>query len=554
MPHRLVVRRPRPVSTLGLTVMLVAVTSSSAAFAPNHLKVPGSGSHATITSTAILGGEGTGPGSAETLLGITTPTLTMRRAVEEIVEGNVVVDDTQTLASLHFDGESFLEGQQRLQRLMNRVVDDLTRGNVLAARDDLGRALHTVQDFYAHSNWVELHRGDLGGLQPEPFLAHPDHPILGASPTTPVCNDEGALTPTGLLTSGYYAGVHALSLIGIALPTLEDHVAVVRGKCRHGGPTDGSSGEGGINKDSVDTTFSPHAAFHQEAVDLARRATRDFIAEIAGRVSPARLRLLLGAGPMLAIVMSVNVAGAGDVQTALDKVESWKQQAIRIVEARRGTEDQPSLYALATFDITFFVPSVVSTDDPETFLQLIRAVTLQSHGDCVDQEPLRAIAQALAGIADGGDLYLFTDALVHSADVARVDRVGAALVRKHFRAFPVVFGPCLDGTKFSQNHPNLGGLEVYSRLAQATGGQVFGSGGVDLVPLVRPLTSGDAVELLLVTDALSGSAISSLRSCWNWRIRYARIRTGYQTASSDERCGMHWMPPDAAKGRSRQAA
>jgi hypothetical protein len=56
----------------------------------------------------------------------------------------------------HFDDELFLEGQERLMILRSQMITKLREGNVYEARIWLGRQLHALQDFYSHSNWVEI--------------------------------------------------------------------------------------------------------------------------------------------------------------------------------------------------------------------------------------------------------------------------------------------------------------------------------------------------------------------------------------------------------------
>ena len=65
----------------------------------------------------------------------------------------------------HFDRETFPEGSQWLIDLKARIntnLSQVTNGNdpqqqhAVEARRLLGTALHTIQDFYAHTNWVEL--------------------------------------------------------------------------------------------------------------------------------------------------------------------------------------------------------------------------------------------------------------------------------------------------------------------------------------------------------------------------------------------------------------
>jgi hypothetical protein len=56
----------------------------------------------------------------------------------------------------HFTGEAFAARQRRRQTHFQRVISALEGNNVADARENLGRALHALQDFYSHSNWIEL--------------------------------------------------------------------------------------------------------------------------------------------------------------------------------------------------------------------------------------------------------------------------------------------------------------------------------------------------------------------------------------------------------------
>jgi heterokaryon incompatibility protein Het-C len=84
------------------------------------------------------------------------------RALEEIQDANEDVDDTFSAALFHperhFTNESFSASSTRLRDIKTQIITKLTAENPDGgeARKLLGQALHTVQDFYAHSNWVEL--------------------------------------------------------------------------------------------------------------------------------------------------------------------------------------------------------------------------------------------------------------------------------------------------------------------------------------------------------------------------------------------------------------
>lgn len=56
-----------------------------------------------------------------------------------------------------------------------------------------------------------------------------------------------------------------------------------QGKCGFGGSTDTENGfrtaKGGINKDRLDSTYSPHHYLHYKAFYAARRATEQFLVD-----------------------------------------------------------------------------------------------------------------------------------------------------------------------------------------------------------------------------------------------------------------------------------
>lgn len=182
-------------------------------------------------------------------------------AVQQIVDANKDTDQlvNQSNTEKHFDGEDFLGGSQRLIRLRERAIAKVVSiedPQASSARNDLGGALHTLQDFYAHSNWVEMQ-----GSSPNINTKLGREEFSGASKDTPTCpNSAGTLGDAGLnqLTSGYFLFSQALC-------------GVPKGKCRHGVPILCSAG---LNKDdSSRTGFS-------NARSLAVEATKDFLNQI----------------------------------------------------------------------------------------------------------------------------------------------------------------------------------------------------------------------------------------------------------------------------------
>ncbi|KAJ6263716.1 hypothetical protein Dda_2286 [Drechslerella dactyloides] len=230
------------------------------------------------------------------------PTAAMTRALKEISGANAFVDEDQEKGELHFDGESFTEGQERLVDFANWTIEAVRNNDSIGARKLLGQALHTVQDFYAHSNYLEMQlAAGSKKLVPHPGLGIEGtmfHPLAKTVDTCKPCENsiqctegcEKNLLPAGL-TSGYYGGE-------------PNYPKPSKFKCSHGGFLDTSSllfgapavyfGQG-INKDSKSCKFSPHVDFHDRAAELATVATRLYIINtVTSKITQQQRALLFG--------------------------------------------------------------------------------------------------------------------------------------------------------------------------------------------------------------------------------------------------------------------
>jgi hypothetical protein len=73
-----------------------------------------------------------------------------------VITYNLAQDLRQWESEVHFDNCAFAEGAQHIRdewAKIERLSDRLSDEGLTA----FGRLLHTAQDFYAHSNWIELH-------------------------------------------------------------------------------------------------------------------------------------------------------------------------------------------------------------------------------------------------------------------------------------------------------------------------------------------------------------------------------------------------------------
>ena len=78
---------------------------------------------------------------------------------------NVAVVDfdkaTKDLPYAHFDAEMFEASNERVIEFTNNIFKQLSNKNYRKARKLTAQILHTIQDFYSHSNWIEMGNNDI---------------------------------------------------------------------------------------------------------------------------------------------------------------------------------------------------------------------------------------------------------------------------------------------------------------------------------------------------------------------------------------------------------
>ena len=507
---------------LALAALAVLVSAPAQAFCPNNGIRCGFGlvgtTHKDMTQQAVKELD-------QEFFSTSRLTKSMKKASDEIWKANADVDEDQTHSAKHFDGENFNGGKARVVELEQAVVSALQAEDASGARQSLGQALHTIQDFYAHSDYVES-----GGSGANSAIWDPASPLAFVGLTTPTCApctliflpDGTAIEDcshnllTNALTSGYYGH--------------EDAVPSIGSKCRHGGPFDSGPGPaGGINKDTLFETFSPHNSFHGSAASSAREATKAFIRDIKGKVTLRQLKLLLGVGPTLA--MSIDTTGSmGGI------IAQVQAQAVQIVDSRIDTDQEPLKYVLAPFNDPSVGPLTV-TEDPDVFKAAINSLFADGGDDCPELSMTGAL-QALGAVDDGADLFTFTDADAKDAGLAgNVSSLGES---KDAKIYPLLFGSCggfglslrATGTGQTAGNGQSAGTSAptgkallrrslasaadvflpfdpaYARIANDTGGQYFFLGGFEAGQITRladAVVRANAVDLLSVADVLSGT-------------------------------------------------
>ncbi|KAM4835035.1 von Willebrand factor A domain-containing protein 7 [Thomomys bottae] len=468
-------------SALLLLQLLLSSTSAFLTNVWNLLVAPDSISHQHMTEEAALNVTlqlflehplpGRPPLRREDFLGKTIltdhlfaayfgPEYTSRRfraALQEVSRANAAQDFLPTFKNdpdWHFDAERLDQGRTRLTEALQETVVAARALDYTLARKRLGAALHALQDFYSHTNWVEL-----GIQKPHPYLLGPTKQLWNVAPARAItCKDctelscpENLLTVT-LLTSGYYG----------------THPPKPPGKCSHGGRLDQSRSQppqGGINKDCTSPSFSPHHMFHTEAAHLALLSTIEAFSLLRSRLGDSGFSKLLDITPASSLSFVLDTTGSMG-----EEINAAKIQTRHIIEQRRGSPMEPLHYILVPFHDPEFGP-VFTTSNPDSFWQQLNEIQALGGGD----EPemcLSALELALLHTPPLSDIFVFTDA--SPKDAFLTNRVESLTQERRCRVtFLVTEDPSRVQGRARREVLSPLRFEPYEAVAQASGGEVI---------------------------------------------------------------------------------
>ncbi|XP_018085658.1 von Willebrand factor A domain-containing protein 7 isoform X2 [Xenopus laevis] len=429
----------------------------------------------TLTADAILGayfGEEVSPRQ-------------FRASLRQIVSANANMDflnGTRDDPLCHFDSERLKQGNWLLLRMRDQLLGSLKAKEYEGARDKLGQILHSLQDFYSHTNWVEMGNTDI-----HPDLATPGRDIRSiAGLSDETCTDctelscknniVQAIEERQLLTSGYYG----------------DFPKKPHGKCSHGGPFDDSrlfSARGGINKDTAAAIFSPHHFLHQIAAELALKASIKFLNELRDDVTDREMLRILGvsASPALSFVMDTTGSMGEEITTA-------RLQSRHIIQRQRQTLLYPDFYILVPFNDPDYGP-VYKTSDPNEFLRYLDDLQALGGGD----EPemcLSALQLALIHTPPNSEIFVFTDA--SSKDAHLKSSVEALIQERKIKvSFLVTEDPSRTRVRSRRELLPQDRFDLYANLSEISGGQIIFTNNQD-IPAVSEVIS-ESVHFDVVT-------------------------------------------------------
>nr|XP_046259636.1 von Willebrand factor A domain-containing protein 7 [Scatophagus argus]XP_046259644.1 von Willebrand factor A domain-containing protein 7 [Scatophagus argus] len=409
-------------SVLGVALLAFALSRPTVAFAPIG---GGTSTHISITRTALLkkvtetcravaeaaGHEfnPTGFSPEELVQACLGPTAIgevsgakFHSALQQIYAQNGLVDrDFLDSAPHHFNSEAFLEGRGLITEGMVTIKANIRKENFQAARETLGRVLHTLQDFYSHSNWVEL-----GYTEPFINLIRPDLPLENlADVDTATCSDcasgtcPNPILPNILqekkLTSGY------MGIFSAAKP---------KGKCSHGGASDLTSTavpRGGINKEE---RRSDNVALHSAAVNAAIAASLQLLDDIRLAAGDNDFLRMMGIARSSVVCFVIDTTGSMS-----DDIDEARAVVNEIIDSKKGTQDEPSEYILVPFNDPEFGP-MIRTTEADKMKREISKLTATGGGDTPEM-CLSGLQLALTGAPAYSHIYVFTDATAKDIDL-----------------------------------------------------------------------------------------------------------------------------------------
>jgi hypothetical protein len=147
------------------------------------------------------------------------------KAITDIQDGNAYADGYQYIPSVHFDDAGITAGSNRVIQGKQKLIAMLAQSPPINAhkfRYLFGSYLHTVQDFYAHSNFANNNSSGMANLGNVPYM----NPAPGLYP----CGfglGEALIPPSvNYLTSGWASG-----------KPLNINTMAPAGQCAHGPPS-----------------------------------------------------------------------------------------------------------------------------------------------------------------------------------------------------------------------------------------------------------------------------------------------------------------------------
>jgi von Willebrand factor A domain-containing protein 7 len=276
--------------------------------------------------------------------------------------------------------------------------------------DRLGSALHTIQDFYAHSNFVEK---ELAGMAPQ--LQIFDNVITWQNSQGRFCPQNSSILDERVegFTSGYR------------------RQTTPSGKCIHG------TGSLGIHKDT------PAKKGYFRAVNKATKASIEFLLSILKKLPSSKQKSLYIGCRSFPSLQEIETFGAaidvtGSMAEAINGVKSWINKFVLSGEVSFGK-----------FIMVLFNDPAVNEPqtyfDANQFLAAVNSIKVDGGGDCPEMM-YTGIEKLAAAIDTGSSIYVFSDADAKDLTIKR-EIVQNLVKEKNLKLNFILTGQCAPGTR-----------------------------------------------------------------------------------------------------------
>lgn len=455
------------------------------------------------------------------------------RAIKEVQHANRSVDYRNPRdgfrgellnPAAHCDDETLDECSEHIEYIVDDLVTDAGSAAGKKLRILLGRAMHTLHDFYSHSNWVD-ERG-LNKTTPNTDLGKGplESPVKPAQPGETTCQptewDLYDGVGTVKITSGYFPLQFRKGWFPLAAQWLNIW-SPPSNKCAHGysaSPdyTPPFALSVGINKD-----FEGRPYFGQ-ARSVAVAATKQYLTDVVNALHSRyggykEIRKLLNVNGTLGFVID----DTGSMSPTLAGV---KNSVTRIVNRVKDLlEASPDEYMLVRFGDDVGEPIIAY--DAEELLAAVNALSAHAGGDCPESSNA-AMLRAINAAQFGSRLHLFTDASVKDPQFSQ--NVVAAAESKEVTLKYVVTGNCLSGSSSSLTTTQAPSRSlfasdvvrmaasvdpVYEDIARQTGAQLIVLDNTEAAvssyySIIEPELTGDLEQMLIAEDELASDSES----------------------------------------------
>ncbi|XP_060084979.1 von Willebrand factor A domain-containing protein 7-like [Ylistrum balloti] len=378
------------------------------------------------------------------------------------------------------NSERIIEADSLVQSTRLQIASILSNGTLEDAStalliDKVGKCLMIIQSFYSNTNWIEMMvDGGESFLTFGTLASTHQNVVATGTATCRNCDDSipnscnNNLLVKDRLTSGY---LYSQS----SVPKPKGDPRATEGKCSHGGVNDfgrNTPATGGINKETPDWNWSPHAHLHNMSGQTAVQATAAFFIDATtGLLSGIGQTMMIDVFKLKRQVHELSMGFVIDVTGSMaNDINSVKNTLIGYLSAAIGTPNAPHKYVLSTFSDPANLTTLFVTTDGHEMIQRIERLTVGGGGDCPEYT-ISGVLTAINASDPYSLIYVATDA--DAKDANMTDDAITEANAKHITLQFILTGNCSSASRRRREIHVRQTRSVFSDLALHTGGHVY---------------------------------------------------------------------------------